>query len=79
MATGDLDEYKIRQPAHRRRQQAACPQAEGIDGRAVCRFTPKCSAGKISVPGAEQIFRGETRDAIARAESADRAKRRSGR
>jgi nicotinate phosphoribosyltransferase len=30
------------------------------------RFTAKYAPGKISVPGAKQIFRGETRDVIAR-------------
>jgi nicotinate phosphoribosyltransferase len=38
-----------------------------LDISGIKRFTAKYSADKISVPGAKQVFRGETRDVIARA------------
>jgi nicotinate phosphoribosyltransferase len=84
MATGDLDEYKIRElvtggapidafgvgtqlatSADAPAMSAVYKMVElSISG--IKRFTAKYSADKISVPGAKQIFRGETRDVIAR-------------
>jgi nicotinate phosphoribosyltransferase len=84
MASGDLDEYKIRDLVN----SAAPIDAFGLGTQlatsadapamgaiykmvelsigGIKRFTAKYSSEKISVPGAKQVFRGETRDVIAR-------------
>jgi nicotinate phosphoribosyltransferase len=84
MASGDLDEYKIRELV----QSGAPVDAFGVGTQlatsadapamsatykivelsigGIKRFTAKYSSEKISVPGAKQVFRGETRDVIAR-------------
>jgi nicotinate phosphoribosyltransferase len=90
MATGDLDEYKIRELATGGApgvpgapidafgvgtQLATSADAPALSAvykmvelsiSGIKRFTAKYSADKISVPGAKQVFRGETRDVIAR-------------
>ena len=84
MATGDLDEYKIRDlvtagapidafgvgtqlatSADAPAMSAVYKMVE-LNIRGITRFTAKYSADKVSVPGGKQIFRGETRDVIAR-------------
>jgi nicotinate phosphoribosyltransferase len=84
MASGDLDEYKIRDLV----SSGAPIDAFGVGTQlatsadapamgaiyklvelsigGIKRFTAKYSSDKISVPGAKQVFRGETRDVIAR-------------
>ncbi|HWC96942.1 MAG TPA: nicotinate phosphoribosyltransferase [Candidatus Sulfopaludibacter sp.] len=84
MASGDLDEYKIRDLV----QSGAPVDAFGVgtqlstsadapvmgavyklvevDIHGIKRFAAKYSDGKSTVPGAKQLFRGETRDVIAR-------------
>jgi nicotinate phosphoribosyltransferase len=84
MASGDLDEYKIRDLVN----SGAPIDAFGVGTQlatsgdapamgaiykmvelsigGIKRFTAKYSSEKISVPGAKQVFRGETRDVIAR-------------
>jgi nicotinate phosphoribosyltransferase len=84
MATGDLDEYKIRELVDGGApidafgvgtQLATSADAPALSAvykmvelsiSGIKRFTAKYSADKISVPGAKQVFRGETRDVIAR-------------
>src|ERR1700683_3743723 len=84
MATGDLDEYKIRDLVDGGApidafgvgtQLATSADAPALSAvykmvelsiSGIKRFTAKYSADKISVPGGKQIFRGETRDVIAR-------------
>ncbi len=84
MASGDLDEYKIRDLV----TDGAPIDAFGVGTQlatsadapamgaiykivelsigGIQRFTAKYSPGKDSIPGAKQVFRGETRDVIAR-------------
>ena len=84
MASGDLDEYKIRELL----REGAPIDAFGVgtqlsvsadsptmgavykmvelDIHGIKRFTAKYSDEKNTVPGAKQLFRGETRDVIAR-------------
>lgn len=84
MASGDLDEYKIRELVNggapidafgvgtQLATSADAPAMSAIykivelNIGGIRRFTAKYSAGKGSVPGAKQVFRGETRDVIAR-------------
>jgi nicotinate phosphoribosyltransferase len=84
MASGDLDEYKIRDLVNSGApidafgmgtQLATSADAPAMGAiykmvelsiGGIKRFTAKYSSEKISVPGAKQVFRGETRDVIAR-------------
>jgi nicotinate phosphoribosyltransferase len=84
MASGDLDEYKIRKLVESGApidafgvgtQLATSADAPAMGATykmvelsisGIKRFTAKYSSEKITVPGAKQVFRGETRDVIAR-------------
>ena len=84
MASGDLDEYKIRDLVNSGApidafgvgtQLATSADAPAMGAiykmvelsiSGIKRYTAKYSSDKISVPGAKQVFRGETRDVIAR-------------
>jgi nicotinate phosphoribosyltransferase len=84
MASGDLDEYRIRELMRSGApidafgvgtQLATSADAPAMGATykmvelnigGIKRFTAKYSSEKISVPGAKQVFRGETRDVIAR-------------
>jgi nicotinate phosphoribosyltransferase len=84
MASGDLDEQKIRDLVESGApidafgvgtQLATSADAPSMGATykmvelsisGIKRFTAKYSSDKITVPGAKQVFRGETRDVIAR-------------
>jgi nicotinate phosphoribosyltransferase len=84
MASGDLDEYRIRDlviagapidafgVGTQLATSADAPALSAIykmvelDISGIKRFTAKYSAGKISLPGAKQIFREDARDVVAR-------------
>src|SRR5207245_1547495 len=82
MASGDLDEYKIRDLVSagapidsfgvgtQLATSADAPAMNAIyklvelDIGGIKRFTAKYSQGKVSLPGAKQVFRDEARDVI---------------